>query len=325
MATFKAVIVDDRYPDHEIEREEFERVGAEMVELRTVNPSAEEILQICRDADAIVVNLAGINRTVIEGLSRCKVISRYGVGYDNVDVKAASEKKIRVVNVPDYCMEEVSDQAIALFLSCVRQIPLRDKAVRSGRWDSREWGPMYRIAGKVFGLVGYGNIPRALHRKLKGFDLAEVLVYDPYVAKELVEANGARLVDLDTLLRESDYISVHAPLMDQTYHMFGREQFGKMKPTAVFINTSRGGLVDTDALYEALKTGRIAWAGIDVHEQEPVPANYPLCQLENVILSDHRGWYSEESMEELRRKAARYAAMVLEGKTPTSVVNREVL
>jgi len=325
MAQFKAVIVDDRYPEHEIERKEFQRIGAEMRELRTVNPSAEEILRFCRDADAIVVNLARIDRTVIEGLTRCKVISRYGVGYDNVDVKAATEKKIRVVNVPDYCMEEVSDQAIALFLACVRQIPLRDRAVRTGKWDTREWGPMRRIAGKVFGLVGYGNIPRVLHRKLKGFDLREVLVYDPFVAKEVVEANGAHPVDLDTLLRESDYISVHAPLMEQTYHMFGREQFAKMKPTAVFINTSRGGLVDTEALYEALKTGKIAWAGIDVHEQEPVPSNYPLCELDNVILSDHRGWYSEESMEELRRKAALYAAMVLEGQTPRSVVNREVL
>lgn len=325
MAKFKAVIVDDRFPDHEIEGKEFERVGAEIRELSIVNPSAEEILQIGRDADAIVVNLARIDRTVIEGLTRCKVISRYGVGYDNVDVKAATEKKIQVVNVTDYCMEEVSDQAIALFLACVRQIPLRDKAVRTGRWDTREWGPMRRIVGKVFGLVGYGNIPRVLHRKLKGFDLREVLVYDPFVAREVVEANGARLVDLGTLLRESDYLSVHAPLVDQTYHMFGREQFAQMKPTAVFINTSRGGLVDTGALYEALKTRKIAWAGIDVHEQEPVPSNYPLCELENVILSDHRGWYSEESMEELRRKAALYAAMVLEGRTPKSVVNREVL
>lgn len=325
MAKFKAVIVDDRFPDHEIEGKEFERVGAEIRELSIVNPSAEEILQIGRDADAIVVNLARIDRTVIEGLTGCKVISRYGVGYDNVDVKAATEKKIQVVNVTDYCMEEVSDQAIALFLACVRQIPLRDKAVRTGRWDTREWGPMRRIVGKVFGLVGYGNIPRVLHRKLKGFDLREVLVYDPFVAREVVEANGARLVDLGTLLRESDYLSVHAPLVDQTYHMFGREQFAQMKPTAVFINTSRGGLVDTGALYEALKTRKIAWAGIDVHEQEPVPSNYPLCELENVILSDHRGWYSEESMEELRRKAALYAAMVLEGRTPKSVVNREVL
>ncbi|MFQ3620887.1 MAG: C-terminal binding protein [Spirochaetales bacterium] len=325
MPQFKAVIIDDRYPDHILEQEELVRIGAKVTELRTVNPGAEEIIQVANDADALIVNLARIDFTVIDKLSRCKVISRYGVGYDNVDVEAATRKGIRVVNVPDYCMEEVSDQALALFFACVRQIRVRDEAVRHGRWDTRECGPMYRIAGKVFGLVGYGNIPRTLHRKLQGFNLKEVLVYDPFVSKESVEAKGGRLVDLDTLLREADYISVHAPLMEKTYHMFGKEQFSKMKPTAVFINTSRGGLVDTTALYEALKNGTIAWAGIDVHEQEPVPAHYPLCELKNVVLSDHRGWYSEESMEELRRKAARYAAMVLEGKTPHSVVNREVL
>ncbi len=325
MARYKAVILDDRYESHALERQELAKADADVVEVRTANPSEEEVLAACRDADAIVVNLAKLPGSVIRQLEKCRVIARYGVGFDNVDAKAATEKGIRVVNVPDYCMEEVSDQALALILACARQIRFRDEAIRAGKWDTAEAGPIYRIAGKTFGIVGFGNIPQALHRKLKGFDPGAVLVYDPFIPAEVVERAGAKLVDLDTLLRESDYISVHAPLTEKTRHMFGGEQFAKMKPTAIFVNTSRGGLVDTAALAEALEKGTIAWAGIDVHEQEPVPKDYPLLKMPNAVLSDHKGFYSEESLQELQRKAAACAAEVLMGRTPKSVVNRDVL
>jgi len=242
-----------------------------------------------------------------------------------VDIKAAGEKGIMVVNVPDYCDEDVSDQAFALLLSCARQTSLRDREVRKGNWNVKLGGPMYRFKGKTFGLAGYGRIPQCLHRKAKGLDFKRVLVADPFIPKEVVEKNGAELVDMDTLLRESDYISAHVPLSDKTKHMFGKVQFAKMKKTAIFVNTARGGIVDTEAIYNALKTKTIAWAGLDVHEQEPVAKNYSLFELDNVILSDHIGWYSEESQVDLQTKAAIAVAEALSGKAPQFVVNKQFL
>ena len=325
MAAMKAVIVDDRYESHHLEKEEFAQAGAEIVELRTVNPSEEEILAVCKDADAIVVNLAAITGNVIRQLEKCKVIARYGVGFDNVDAQAATEKGILIVNVPDYCMEEVSDQALALFMAGARQIRYRDSLIRSGGWNTDGIGPMYRLAGRKFGIVGYGHIPRALHRKLKGFNFAEVLISDPFVPAEEIKAAGGTPVDFDTLLKEADFISIHAPLMEKTKHMFNADVFKKMKKTAGVINTSRGGLIDTAALAAALKNGEIAWAGLDVHEEEPVARDYPLLTMDNVVLSDHKGFYSEESLSDLQQKAARYAAQVLKGETPASVVNKAAL
>jgi D-3-phosphoglycerate dehydrogenase len=184
---------------------------------------------------------------------------------------------------------------------------------------------MHRIAGRTMGLVGYGHIPRVLHRKLAGFSLGRVLVYDPYVEETVVQRAGAQQVSFQTLLAESDYISIHAPLTESTRHMFDAEAFSQVKPGVILVNTSRGGLVDTTALTAAIREGRVGWAGLDVHEEEPVPPDYPLLEMERVVLSDHRGFYSQESQAELQQKAARYAAQVLAGETPESVVNRGAL
>lgn len=324
MTQFKVVLLEDRYESHVYERTVLEKAGIQVVEGGHAK-SAEEIAALCRDADGITVNLAKLDASVIDRLERCKVIVRYGVGFDNVDTAAATRNGIMVLNVPDYCLEDVSDQALALFMGCVRKISLRDRQVRSGMWNVGRKDPMYRIAGKVFGLAGYGAIPRTLHRKLSGLGLARVLVYDPFVPEEVIREAGAEKVEFDRLLSESDYISCHVPLNDKTRHLFGRDAFSKMKKTVIFVNTSRGGLVDTAALYEALKTGVINSAGIDVHEQEPVPPDYPLFELDNVILSDHVGWYSEESQVELQTKAAQSVVDILEGRPPRNVVNRDVL
>ena len=323
MAKFKVVILEDRYAHHDYEKAVLENIDAEVIESRAL--TKEDILKVASDADGITVNLAPMTAEVIAGLGRCKVIARYGVGFDSVDIKAAGEKGIMVVNVPDYCDEDVSDQALALIAGCVRQIPLHDREVRKGNWNIRSAGPVYRNKGKVFGLAGYGRIGQCLHRKIKGFGFARVLVSDPFISRDIVEMNGAELVDLDTLLRECDILSVHVPLSDATKHMFGKAEFGKMKKTAVFVNTARGGIVDTPALYEALKNKTIAWAGIDVHEQEPVPKDYPLFRRDNCVLSDHMGWYSEESQVDLQTKAAQAVADALSGKMPASVVNKQFL
>ncbi|MGD0263626.1 MAG: C-terminal binding protein [Candidatus Methylomirabilota bacterium] len=323
MPPLLVVLLEDRYPHHQPEKDVLTKIGAEVVEAGDAVSEAA-IIDVCEAADGIAVNLGVLSRRVIADLKRCRVIARYGVGYDNVDVQAATERGIAVVNVPDYCTEDVSDQAFALFMACVRQVALRDRELRRGKWNIKG-GPIFRVAGKTFGLVGYGNIPQALHRKLKGFALVRVLTFDPFIPKEVPKKNGAELVDLETLLRESDFISVHAPLNERTRHMIGKEQFKRMKPKAIIVNTSRGGVVDTAALYDALKQGLICSAGLDVHEQEPVPKDYLLFELDNVVVSDHIGWYSEESQIELQTKVAQAIANVLTGRLPKSVVNREAL
>ena len=221
--------------------------------------------------------------------------------------------------------EEVSDQALALLLACVRRISSRDRQVRAGRWDIGAREPVYRIAGKVLGLVGYGAIARTLHRKMAGFEPAEVLVHDAFIPADRIEKAGARAVPLQELLARSDFVSLHVPLTESTRHLIDRDALGTMKPTAILVNTSRGGVVDTDALYEALKAGRIAAAGLDVHEQEPPPPDYKLFDLDNVVLTDHAGWYSEEAQEALQRTTARNVALVLAGGKPLYCVNPEVL
>ncbi len=317
---FKVVIADDRYyPDYRAEEDVLGKIGAE---IEVVQSGLEpDILKACRDADGLIVNLAPITSAIIDNLEKCRVISRYGVGYDNVDVDAATRKKIWVANVPDYCGEDVSDQTMGLFLSCVRKIAQRDRQVREGIWDIKATSPQYRIKGKTFVFFGYGMIARFVHRKLSGFQPGEVLVYDPYVEASVIEKNGGKKVDMDTALREGDYFSVHMPVTDDTRNMFDESMFRKMKSTAIFINTSRGAVVDEEALYKALKEGWIDSAGLDVFHNEPINRDNPLLTLENVTFSGHVGFYTEESVIELKTKAARNVSEVLAGRKPPYPVN----
>ncbi len=323
MAKFKVVITDLGYASYQPEKDELSAIDAELVLAKC--STEVEVGEACADADGVITRLAPVGAAAIEKMEKCRVISRYGVGVDNVDVQAATAKKIPVANVREYCNEEVSDHALALIMACARKTSIRDRQVRAGMWDIGAKNPVYRIAGKVLGLVGYGAISRALHRKVSGFGLAEVLVYDPYVPAAEAAQNGARSVELDELLRRADYISIHAPLTDATRRMIGAEQFKAMKPTAILVNTSRGPLVDTDALYEALLRGEINSAGIDVHDPEPPKKDCKLFRLDNVVLTDHAGWYSQESQLALQQTAARNVALVLAGKPPLFCVNPEVL
>lgn len=319
----KVLIAESRYASHDYELGVLKEVGAEVVVERS---DKEEVLsKLVKDIDALIVNLAPITANVIHAMQKCKCISRYGVGVDNVDIKAATAKKVAVLNVRNYCNEDVSDHALALLMTCVRKINLLDRHVRKGEWNIPGKKPIFRIAGKTLGLVGCGAIGRVLVRKVSGFGLAEVLVFDPYVGAEDLRKAGARKVELDELLAKSDFLSIHAPLTDSTRHLIGREQFQKMKKTAILVNTSRGPLVDTAALADALRNGQIAYAGIDVFEQEPAAKDCPLFGLENCCLTDHVGWYTEESQVELQTLAARNAALVLAGQPPLFCVNPEVL
>lgn len=315
----KVVILDWVYTSYDEEKSVFSETGIQPVTSQARDE--KEIIELCRDADGILVNLAPLSASVIKGFDQCSIIARYGVGYDNVDVEAATKKGIWVANVTDYCGEEVSDQAMGLFLSCVRKTARRDKQVRAGEWAVNTSDPVYRIKGKTFGFLGFGMIARILNRKLKGFDLGKVLVSDPFIDAETIAAQGAEKADFETVLKESDYISIHLPLLEKTRGMIGEKEFEMMKNTAILINTSRGPVVDGKALINALKTGQINSAGIDVYEQEPVNKDNELLTLKNVTLSDHTGWYSEESMSELKTKVALNVKAVLEGGKPNYPVN----
>lgn len=324
MARFKIVIVELGYPSYAPEKHVLRELDADLLKKECL--TEEALVATCADADAILVRTAApLTRSVIDRLQRCKIISRYGVGVDNIDLAAAIDHGIMVANVPDYCVEEVSDQAVALLLACARRVAARDRAVRRGAWDIGAREPLHRIAGTVLGLVGYGKIARAVHRKLNGFNFSRTLVCDPYVSAESVHAAGAEIVDLDTLCAQSDMISLHAPLNDETRHMISRDRLALVKSTTVIVNTSRGPLIDTAALLEALAAERIVAAGLDVYEGEPPPKDHPLFALDNVVLSDHVSWYSEESQRELQTKTAENVLVALTGGIPASVVNTEVL
>ncbi len=320
MSRFKIVVTDDRYGNYDVEKAVLGAINADIIVANSETP--EEVLNVCRDADGVMVNLAPMPAQVIRGLEKCRVIARYGVGYDNVDIKACTQKGIYATNVTDYCAEEVSDQALALLLGCIRKIARRDAQVRQGLWNVGKADPVYRIAGKTIAFLGYGLIARCLHRKIKGLNLGRVLVCDQFLDAEFVKSQGAEQVDLETALKEADYISIHMPLNDDTRGIINEKAFEMMKPTSIIINTSRGPVIDEAALIKALSTGRINSAGLDVHNKEPLDRNNPLMKLENCILTDHMGWYSEDSMAELKRKVAENVRDVLSGKEPKYPVNK---
>ncbi|MER7795168.1 C-terminal binding protein [Streptomyces sp. NPDC097640] len=318
---FTVVVTDYEFADLEPERQVLEAAGLTLVPAQAT--TEDELIEVCADADAVINQYAPVTAKVIGSLTRCRVISRYGIGLNTIDVPAATEAGIAVANVPDGSLEEVSDHAAAQILTLARGLHRYDAAIRRGTWDYTVAGPLRRLRGRTLGLVGFGRIPRLLAEKLAGFGMA-VLAHDPFADPSHAAALGVRLVDLDTLCRESDVVSVHAPLTAETEGMIGRAQFAAMKPTACLVNTARGPVVDQDALVEALETGRIAGAGLDVFAHEPLGPDHPLARCENVVLSPHTAWYSEDSEIEIRTKAARNVVDVAQGRLPTYLVNHEV-
>jgi D-3-phosphoglycerate dehydrogenase len=274
--------------------------------------SAEDILEVARDADAILVTYAKLTADLINQLTRCKAIGRFGLGVDNIDLPACKAKGIAVNYVPDYCIYEVSDHAMAMLLSLIRKIPLSNKVVQAGRWEMPVVVPIRRIQGTVLGLLGFGNIPRLVAPKAKAFGM-KVIAFDPYAKAELFTAAGVESVDFDTLLKTSDYISVHAPHTPQTRGMVNADAFAKMKKGAYVVNTARGPLIDEPALIAALDSGYLGGAALDVVTVEPLPKDSPLLGRDNVILTPHTGFYSIQALEELQSKCATDVASVLSG------------
>lgn len=288
----------------------------------TVARTEDDFLRLCGEADGLLVQYGDVSRRVVEGLPRLRLLVRYGVGVDGMDVQAATERGIPVVNVPDYGTDEVANHAVALFLALARKIPQLDRQTRAGRWSVFEVQPIHRLVGQTIGIVGCGRIGSRVARKLAGFDV-RLLAHDPYIAEFPA---GVTPVGFDRLLAESDFLTIHCPLTAETRHLIDASALARMKPTAVLINTARGGIVDTTALSEALGAGRLGGAGLDVTEQEPLDPASPLLRMDTVVVTPHGAWYSEEGRSELKRRVAEEAVRVLvRGESPLHCVNPEVL
>lgn len=314
-------VTDTVFPNLDAARAVVSRIGAELRLSKA--PTPEAILEVARDADAVLTTYAKLPAEVVRAFTRCRIISRFGIGVDNVDLAAATSKGIVVTKVPDYCIDEVSDHAMALLLAIVRKIPFSNTLVQAGRWEMPAVVPIRRLRGRTLGLVGFGRIPQLVAPKAKSFGL-KVVTYDPYVSKAVLAQAGVEHLEFKELLKASDYISLHCPLTPETRHLFNAEVFSLMKPGSYLVNTGRGPLIDEAALAQALDQGQLAGAALDVVEKEP-PTGSPILGRDNVILTPHTAFYSEESLLDLETKAAEEVVRVLSGKAPLNPVNPEAL
>ena len=313
-------VADSVFPNLDPARKVLSTIGAELELAASASPDA--IMKIAAGADALLVTYAKITADMIGQMTRCRIISRFGIGVDNVDLAASTAAGIVVTKVPDYCIDEVSDHALALLLTVGRKVALANGHVQAGRWEMPAVVPIHRLRGSVLGLVGFGRIPQLVAPKARAFGL-RVIAYDPYMPPEVFAREGVERVGFPELLGRSDFVSIHTPLVPETRGLFNADAFRQMKATAYLVNTARGPIVDEVALAEALDAGRLAGAALDVMPHEP-PAGSPLLGRENVIITPHTSFYSEESLLELQRKAAEEVVAVLTGRPPRNAVNPEV-
>lgn len=317
----KAATTDQHRFPLEVEREILARLGVEIVP--SVCKTEDDTIAACRDAHAILTASAPFTRRVLAELREALVICRYGIGVDTVDVPAATEHGIIVANVPDFCFDQVADTAMSLILSVPRKVHLLNTLIHQGVWNRDAARPIHNFRGATLGLFAFGNIARNVCRKAAAFGF-RIIAHDPYVAPESVRDYPVTLVDFDTLLREADLLSVHAPLTHETHHKFDEAAFRSMKPSAYFFNLGRGPIHDQKALHRALSEGWIAGAGLDVLEKEPPDPDDPILRLDNVVFTPHYASYTEEAYHELRVKTAENAAAVLRGEFPKYLYNPEV-
>lgn len=318
----KITIVDC---DHETFEEEHEVTGREGIELtRTQATTEDEVIQAARGSEAILIQYAPITAAVLDALPDLKAIGRYGVGVDSVDVEAATARGVAVCNVADYGVEDVSDHAIALTMSVVRGTAQLDRLVRSGEYGLVPVKPLHRVSTLRFGVVGLGRIGAATAVKARALGFT-VVGSDPQLEVGARTADGTPVVDFETVLSTSDVISLHVPLLESTHHLINESTIARMKDGAMLINTCRGAVVDTEAVAKALQDGQLKGAGLDVFETEPLPADSPLLDCPNAVLTPHASWYSEESYAEVKRRATEAIVAVLRRQRPRDIFNPEVL
>ena len=318
---YRVVFTDHTFDELDVEREIMADLDAELVD---GEQSDEPNETLAAGADALLVMFDRVDAALMDAMPDCRIISRTGIGLDNVDVEAATERGILVTNVPDYCIPEVSDHAMALVLALARKVVEYDDQVGSGGWDVAEGRVMHRLETRTMGLIAFGNIARAVCEKARGFGM-DVIAHDPFLSEEAIREGGAEPVDeLDDLLGRADVVSVHTPLTPETEGMLDAAAFETMKESAFVVNVARGGIIDEEALAAALDDGEIAGAGIDVLADEPPRDDNPLLGRDDVILTPHAAWHSAESVIELREKAALNVRDALTGSVPTYLVNTEL-
>ena len=319
-AKAKVVLTDYVWESLDVEKKTLEGL-AELVPLQTKKP--EEFLAQAEDCDGLLNTYAGpITAEVMARMGKCRIIARYGIGVDTIDLDAATRAGIIVTNNPTYCIEEVAEHTMALMLACVRKVAVYDRLVRGGRWELPPGKPMFRLSGRTLGLVGFGNIARQVAVRAAAFGM-RVLFADPFVQDAQFDAPGKKAA-LHDLLGESDFVSLHPPLISETRKMISEDALSHMKSAAFLINCSRGPIVDTDALVRALDAKKIAGCALDTTDPEPLPDPHPLRGRENVIITPHVAWYSEQALVGLQAGAPNEVRRVLSGEWPVNVVNRAV-
>jgi len=324
MAQYKVVFIEGLFPDMNIEKEILKKVDAEIVvgNCRT----EDEVIELAHDADALVAySFKPISDYLMSNIKKCKIIVRGGIGVDTVDIPAATKNGIIIANLPGYCINEVSDLTMAMMLSLLYKLPVAMSSTGGGEWNRDLVKPLRSLRKLTVGIIGFGNIGRTSARKATAFGM-KILFYDPFVETDIkIRDSEAKKVELDELLAKSDVILLHAPLNDKTYHIINKETLRKMKKGTILINTARGGLIETEALVAALKSGRIAGAGLDLIENvPPFGKNHPLLRFDNIIITPYYAWYTEDSAVLARESIAREIARVLGGYYPRAMVNPEV-
>ncbi len=310
----------DLHPLDSMMQDRLEEQGAQVV---LFSGSHDDFLRAAVDAHAILNADFRITAHIIASLGRCRVISRFGIGVDNIDVAAATAKRIPVANVPDFCTEEVADRAFALLLACASQLLQLDRRVREGEWRGGELPESVQIEGQVLGLVGFGRIARAVGRRGHAFGM-KVIAHDPYLTSSAIEREGAVAASFEEVLSQSDFLSLHAPLVPETHHLINAEALRLGKPSAILINCARGGLVDEQALVGALREGRLARAGLEVLEMEPPRRDNPLLTMDQVVFTPHSAAHTKKALHRVREAAVDAVARVLRGERPLHVVNPSV-
>lgn len=316
------LVTDYAWPDLSIEERVLAPVGARLAVAG--NGSEEEIIRLAPEADAILTCWKRVPPAALSAAPRCRIVSRYGIGLDNIPVEHATDLGILVTNVPDFCLDEVADHTLALLLACARGIVRLSRATRAGQWTPSQGRTLPRLRGQTLGLIGFGAIARNLAPKAAALGL-RILAYTPRIAPDDVAPYGRGTRDVDEVLRAADYLSIHAPLTGETRGMIGERELRLMKPAAYLINTARGAIVDEVALVRALQEGWIAGAALDVLPAEPPDSSNPLLALDNVIVTPHVAFASASSIEDLRARAAEHVVQVLRGEVPANLVNPAVL
>lgn len=315
----KAIISDHLFPSIELQRRVFESAGFDLQEMKPICVTEDDVIQKCAGADVLLVQFAPITKRVLAALPRIKGVVRYGIGVDNIDLEAAKELQVPIANVPGFCIDEVSNHAMAMILSLAKRIAQDHYRIAHGKWGVNELLPIPALSDLTLGLIGFGGIARQVAKKARVFGFS-IIAFDPFLAEAAFAEFGVKKADLESVLRSSDIISVHCPLSPETTHLINRESIAKMKPGVILVNTSRGAVVQESDLIQALESGRVLGAGLDVFEQEPLALDSPLRTLSNVILTSHAAAVSTRSVERLQIKAAKSACDFLLNKRPAGAL-----